>query len=169
MPRQTVPPVEHGQHHAEKPQLRVEALLDLFIGLQQLDDAFQGKELALKRHKDLPGGAQGIERKQAERRGAIQYNEIKTLFQRLQQLGKIEFPPHLIHKLQFRRRQIRTGRQEEQVRRNRGQNGLVDLFRLEERRVQIGRQRILTEAEPASSVRLRIAVHEQHAFFHNRQ
>ena len=45
LPRQAVAPVEHGQHHAEKPQLRIEPLLDLFIGLQQLDDAFQGKEL----------------------------------------------------------------------------------------------------------------------------
>ena len=120
MPCQAVAPVEHGQHHAEKPQLRIEPLLDLFIGLQQLDDAFQGKELALERYKDLLGGAQGVEREQAERRRAIQDNEIKTLFQRLQQFGKIEFPPHLIHKLQFSRRQIRTGGQEEQIRRNRG-------------------------------------------------
>ena len=63
--------------------------------MQQFDDAFQGKELALKRYKDLLGGAQGVEREQAERRRAIQDNEIKTLFQRLQQFGKIEFPPIL--------------------------------------------------------------------------
>jgi hypothetical protein len=116
--------------------------------LQQLDDAFQGKELALKRYKDLLGGAQGVEREQAERRRAIQYNEIKTLFQRLPAVRKDRIPAPILSTSS----NSAAARSVPEGKRNR-YGETVDkwaryLFGLEDRRVQIARQHILTEAEP---------------------
>ena len=53
--------VVHGKQHAQNLQIAVEALAHLFVGVQQLDDAFQREEFALQRNENFVGGAQGID------------------------------------------------------------------------------------------------------------
>lgn len=45
LPRQPIADIVHGQNDTEQIETRIQPFLDLLIGLQQLDDALQRKEL----------------------------------------------------------------------------------------------------------------------------
>ena len=69
--REIVALVEHRQCNAEDRQLGIEGDADTLDRLQQLTEAFEREELALKRDEKMSRGNEGIHRQQAKRWRAV--------------------------------------------------------------------------------------------------
>lgn len=72
------PAVEHRHHHADELQARVDAVIaDLAEDSVDHRDAFQRVIFALQRNQQAVGGGEGVQREHAERRRAIEHDQIK--------------------------------------------------------------------------------------------
>ena len=80
--------------------------------MQELDDAFQRKKLALQGNKYLVGGAQSIDGDKPQRRRAVDDDIVVLVRNMAEQIGQIEFTGHFVHQLDFYADQIRGGRQQ---------------------------------------------------------
>ena len=126
---QLVSGVKHGQDHTKQLNFRVQTLFNLLIGMKKLYNTFKRKELTLERYQQFLCRAHGIKSNQAKRRRTIQNNILIVLTDRLQQIGKIVFTRHLVHKFKLNSHKIRAGRQQSQVWSSRGQKGFRELIR----------------------------------------
>ncbi|KEO96598.1 hypothetical protein EH32_10240 [Erythrobacter litoralis] len=68
---QAIAPIEHGESDTDDVEPRVKALLNPFDRLEQLAEPFQREKFALERNEQRIGGAQRVQRQQAERRRAV--------------------------------------------------------------------------------------------------
>ena len=76
--RQLVAGIVHGEQYAEDLQVFVQAFANLFIGVQEFNDAFQRKKFALEGNEYLMGCTERIHRDEAQRGRAVK-DDILTI------------------------------------------------------------------------------------------
>src|SRR5262245_18997495 len=86
--RKTSPSIEHREQDAHDVETGVQPLTDELDGLDQVRQTFERVELALHRNEDLVGCCQGIDREDAQGRGAVEKNITKVLGERCTRLAE---------------------------------------------------------------------------------
>src|SRR5690606_3952274 len=160
--RQVEPLVVHGEEDTFDLEARVQVPLDQPHGVQELRETLQRVELALDRDEYSIGRCQRVEREEAERRGAIDQDEVVLLADPFQRPTENELALGPPDQLDLGADQVAAGRHHIQIRKvHLPADDLLDLHPLDEdvvdRRVQLGS----FEAEPTGRVPLRIDVDDE--------
>src|SRR3989338_8528976 len=93
---QVGPAVVHAGDYPRNLQHGVQSLFYQIYGTYQRNQPVEGQYLCLYGDKHLPGGSQGINRNESQRRGAIQEDVIVTLYQMAKFLLQDNPPAHLV-------------------------------------------------------------------------
>ena len=93
------PPVKHGQQHAVQFQPGIQGPADDPHRVHQIAEALQSVVFALHRHQDGVRGAEGVQRQQFQRGGAVDEQEVVAIFYLVQRVPQKEFPA--LHADQF--------------------------------------------------------------------
>ncbi|CAN4028075.1 RNA polymerase sigma factor sigM, partial [Dysosmobacter welbionis] len=93
------PPVKHGQQHAVQFQPGIQGPADDPHRVHQVTEALQSVVFALHRHQDGVRGAEGVQRQQFQRGGAVDEQEVVAIFYLVQRVPQKEFPA--LHADQF--------------------------------------------------------------------
>ncbi len=150
-------------------ELRVERLLDLLDGLEQLRQSFEREELALQRHQDRIRGRHRVDGEQVERRRTIdQHIGVGDLAGRdLVELAERGAQPvraiARMADLELEARQIHGGRRDVQMRDRGGEYSLAQRPLAGDEIVGRDLPAFLVDAEPGRGVALRIEVDDEHA------
>ena len=105
----------HAHDDARQPQAVIQAVGYDLDGPQQLAEPVQGQEVRLQRQEDLAHGGQGVKRQHAQRRRAIDDQEVEVPVVQRQLVAEDHLPADLAGQLQFGRRQIQVRRDQPQV------------------------------------------------------
>jgi len=161
--RQPRPRVEHGQHHAEDLELRVQHSAHQIERLLELPEAFERIVLALDRNEHRLGGGQRVHRQQPERRRAVDQQVIPVVGRRFEAGSQARFPGDLIHELHLGAREIDGCRHHRQVLNSRVHNRRADRSAVTQALVDRGRKRGLVHTEAACGIPLGVHIHQEHA------
>ena len=105
--RQLGPWIEHGHDDPRQPQVRIDVLLDQAHVPQELPQPLERVVLALDRNDELLRGGERVDRQQAERRRAVEEDEVIPTFpDRIQGLLEPGLSGELADQLDLRARQI---------------------------------------------------------------
>ena len=104
--------VVHRGQNSLKLKSRVKPFLDLLDGVHQQRDTAQGEELALQRDDHAVRGGQRVDREQAERRLAVDEDEVVVGQHRREDPGQGLLAGHLVDQLDLGGRQVDVARQQ---------------------------------------------------------
>ena len=113
--RQPEAGVVHGKQDALDAKAGIESALYDFDGVEQLAQSLEGEVFALNRDDHAVRCSEGIQGDEAQRRGAIDQNEVEFLAQRLQSLAHPLLSLSLANEFDFCTDQVDVGGQEPQV------------------------------------------------------
>ena len=106
--------VVHGGQDALELEVEVEPLAHLVDGVQQQGHAAQAEELALQRDEHAVRDGQRVDREQAQRRLAVDQDEVVLLADRAQHPGQRHLPGDLVDQLDLGGGEVDVGRQQVQ-------------------------------------------------------
>jgi hypothetical protein len=175
--RERVARVVHRAQQALDLEPRIEVRAHLLEGLQQVRQAFERVILALHRDEHRIGGAQSVQRQEAERRRAVEQDEVVVgsdfRDRRLhlpERVGERVLEPRLplrqVDELDLGAGQVAIRRHEVEPGRGRRDAHVGDLLLAEQHLVDRVLQRALVDAGAGGRVALRIEVHDEHAALH---
>src|SRR6266540_7356445 len=155
------PAIEHRQDYAFDLQPRVELLPDQSNSTKNVSQPFHRVVLALERHKGSVRGCQGIQGQQAERRRAVDDDEIVAVPDRRQCL--LEPPLALVrrHELDLGPYEVYIGRHELEEPHFRPDSSVLYADVLEKNVIDGSLERSLVDSEASGRIALGIKVDEE--------
>ena len=160
--REIGPVVIHRHQDAFDGQFRVQGGTDPFDRVDQLGDAFQRQVFALNRNQHRIGGGKRIEGQQAERRGAVDHDEIVQVTNLIQPLLQPVLPRLGIHEFDLGADQVAVRGVDPQVGEIHGlEPHFLQSFVRHQRVVERRSLGIILESECPRRVGLRVGIDEE--------
>src|ERR1700722_13332593 len=155
--------VVHGGEQPVDGQLGAQPAGDLVDGLHQQRDAAQREVLALERDEHAVRAGKRVHRQQAQRRLAVDEDDVVVRYHRLQRAAKDELTADLVHELDLGAGQVDVARQQVHALDAGLHDHVMGGDTALHQQVVDGRvQLVRLDAEAHRQGALRIEVHEQH-------
>lgn len=158
--------VVHRQEDAVDGEVGVDAPLDHVDRAQELGESFEGVVLALEGDEDGVGGGEHVDRDEAERRGAVDEDEVVEIASRGDGLAHDELSVGVVDELDLGAGEVRSGGGDVEVLELHGVDGGVEERALADEGVVDGPlDRVPVDPDPAGRVSLGVAVDEEGPLF----
>jgi hypothetical protein len=161
--------VEHGEHDPVELEPRVEAVLHSLDGVDELREPLERVVLALERHDDQVGRRERVDGQGAQRRRAVDQDEVVLHADGRDGVPKAGGPLVIAHQLPLRRRQIRRAWDDVQVVELGLADRVLDRDLTQDDLVAAADDRARRAADARGRVPLWIEVDQEHTLLGHRQ